>query len=135
MTTMRALPPAGPAGENLPEQAGQPRDLDALAAAPHDDAAEQAILGTALAAPEATLRAAQPLTGADFHQPANGIVWDAITRLWDTTGQADPITVADDLEHQRGTNGRSLLDTIGGRPHLADLLGMAGIPRSERAHV
>ena len=130
---MRALPPAGPAGQNLPEQAGQPRDLDTLATAPHDDAAEQAILGTALAAPEPTLRAAQPLTGADFHQPANGILWDTITRLWDTTGQADPITVADDLEHRRGINGRNLLDMIGGRPHLADLLGMAGVPADAQA--
>ena len=121
MTAMHALPPAG---QNLPEP---------LTAAPHDDAAEQAILGTALAAPEATLRAAQPLTGADFHQPANGILWDTITRLWDTTGQADPITIADHLEHQRGTNGRNLLDMIGGRPHLADLLGMAGIPADAQA--
>lgn len=124
MTAMHALPPAGPAGENLPET---------LTAAPHDDAAEQAILGTALAAPKHTLRAAQPLTGTDFHQPANGILWDTITRLWDTTGQADPITVADDLEHQRATNGRNILDTIGGRPHLAHLLGMAGVPADAQA--
>ena len=124
MSTMHALPPAGPAGQNLPEQ---------LTTAPHDEAAEQAILGTALAAPKATLRAAQPLTGADFYQPANGVVWDTITRLWDTTGQADPITVADHLEQQRGITGRSILDTIGGRPHLADLLGMAGIPADAQA--
>ncbi len=118
MTTMHLLPPVD--------------DLDRPE--PHDLDAEQAILGTALIAPKSTLDASQPLTPTDFHQPAHAIIWGAILARHEAGQQVDPITIAHHLDQQHDdTSRRSLLDHIGGRVYLAELVAHAGIPADAQA--
>ena len=109
-----------------------PDELELSESLPHDLAAEQSIISTALFAPESTLRAVGVLNPADMYQPAHGIVWGAITALHEGGGQVDPITVADHLRRQADpVTRRSLLDLAGGETAIISLATgayTAGLP-------
>ena len=84
---------------------------------PHDLAAEASLLGAMLLSASAIGAAAEVrLTAADFYKPAHGHIYEAIEALYHRGEPADPVTVADEL-HRDG-----LLEAVGGRPVLADLM-------------
>jgi len=91
--------------------------------------AEQAVLGAALASPEALLELqAQGLGADEFHLPAHRTIWLTIGRIAEAGGAVDPITVADDL----AAGGR--LDACGGLAYLGALMSEAVSPGNAVAY-
>lgn len=91
--------------------------------------AEQAVLGAALASPEALLELqAQGLGADEFHLPAHRTIWLTIGRIAEAGGAVDPITVADDL----AAGGR--LDSCGGLAYLGALMSEAVSPGNAVAY-
>lgn len=84
---------------------------------PHDVATERALLGAMLLDPD-SLRMAVELGGGDligwFHSQAHATIAAAILDLHEAGEPADPVTVALELG--------SMLDEVGGRAMLADLV-------------
>lgn len=81
---------------------------------PHDHDAEAALLGAAMANPDATSLVLQLVDHADLHLSSHQAVHHAISTLHADGVVPTPVTVADQL----GTDG---LDRIGGRNRLIDL--------------
>lgn len=75
-----------------------------------DHLAEMTILGSLML--DSDLVAKVDLTPADFYRPANGDIYEAITRLADSGRSADAIAVADHLRT------RGQLSAVGGAPYL-----------------
>ncbi len=84
--------------------------------APHDTAAELAVLAACFASPVAAERAAQVLSGRDFYQPHHEVLFDAIAALRRAGRPVDPVTLADHLrgldDHQRELTLRVLPDLV-----------------------
>ena len=82
---------------------------------PHDDHAEQAVLGAMLLDPRAALEVSETLDGTDFWAPRHETIYDTI-RTRALTGQGiDAVLIADAL----GTN----LGRVGGLSYLLELAG------------
>ncbi|WP_433210991.1 DUF3987 domain-containing protein [Dactylosporangium sp. CS-047395] len=88
--------------------------------APHDQAAEQAVLGAALLDPAVLAKLAATLTASDFYRPAHGELWAALVELHHTGAPTDPVTVAAHLA-EAGTLGK-----VGGASYLHTLI--AAVP-------
>lgn len=83
---------------------------------PHDLGAEAAVLGAMLLSADALTVGLGLLSAGDFYKPAHGHVFDAAARLAARGEPVDAVSVATELA------GQQLLETIGGRAVLTDLL-------------
>ncbi|MBB5871982.1 hypothetical protein F4553_005361 [Allocatelliglobosispora scoriae] len=86
------------------------------ATAAFDNAAEQAVLGAALLAPDTLDTLGETLTAADFYRPAHATLWEHLTSLRALGSPVDPVTVGAHL----ATVGD--LDRLGGAPYLHTLM-------------
>lgn len=82
----------------------------------HNQAAEAAVLGAILLAPQVLTKLDGHLEPGDFYQPRHETIWDAIHHVHAAGTLPDPVTVADRL-HRDGN-----LIKIGGAPYLHDLM-------------
>jgi replicative DNA helicase len=83
---------------------------------PQNLEAEQAVLGTILAAGRLLVEIAAQLEEADFYRPAHRTIWRAILALADRGQPTDPVTVLGELDHT------GELAEVGGGPFLHTLL-------------
>ncbi|WP_030442924.1 DUF3987 domain-containing protein [Actinoplanes subtropicus] len=81
----------------------------------HDLAAEQAVIGAALLAPNLMADLAGLLAPADFGRPAHGVLWEAMCGMHAAGIPTDPITVTAHLA-ETGDLGK-----VGGAPYLHTL--------------
>ncbi|WBB97284.1 DUF3987 domain-containing protein [Solwaraspora sp. WMMA2059] len=91
----------------------------------HDHNAERAVIGAALVAPHALADLIALLSPDDFHRPAHGIIWQALTAVHATGQATDPITLTAYLA-ESGELGK-----VGGAPYLHTL--MQGVPAAANA--
>jgi replicative DNA helicase len=92
---------------------------------PHNIEAEEAVLGSLLIDPDATLRVATFLTSKDFYVQRHAWIYEAILSLHDRNEPADLVTLTDELERQ------GKLDAVGGAAFLTTLIH--GTPTSFHA--
>lgn len=83
---------------------------------PHDNAAEQSVLGAMMLSPGAVNEVATVLTADDFYRPAHGKIYQAVLAVVANGEPVDAITVSAELE-KRGDFGK-----IGKAPYLLDLI-------------
>jgi replicative DNA helicase len=86
---------------------------------PHNQEAEESVLGALLLDRDAIIRIAAALRPEDFFHPAHGIIYRVIYDLYNRREPADLLTVAAELER------REELENVGG---MAQLARLAGIP-------
>jgi len=91
----------------------------------YDLAAEQAVIGAALLAPNLMGDLAATLTPQDFGRPAHGVLWEAMCGMHAAGTPTDPITVTAHLA-EAGDLGR-----VGGAPYLHTLT--ADVPSAANA--
>ena len=87
--------------------------------APHNVAAEAAILGAILYDNNAYHRVSELLIPSDFYSPAHQEIFEIISKFVPNGKMADGVTLHDDLSR------RGKLEGIGGAVYLADLLDRA----------
>jgi replicative DNA helicase len=92
---------------------------------PHNNDAEESLLGAMLLSRSAIDVASELVSADDFYRPAHGHVYDAITSLSARGEPVDPVTVAEELSRA------DLLDAIGGPGTLLAL--QAGTPATSSA--
>ncbi len=85
---------------------------------PHNNEAEQSVLGSLLIDRDAIIRVASYVKAEDFYFSANGTVYQAILDLYNRREPTDFLTLSDELER------RSVLDDIGGLGYLSSLLNV-----------
>ena len=73
---------------------------------PHDDMAEQAVLGSMFLDREAAAVALEVLTGEDFYRPDHKMVFEAAEELYRSAAPIDVVTVKNKLE-EKGRSGFS----------------------------
>jgi replicative DNA helicase len=83
---------------------------------PHNLEAEEAVLGSILAAGRLLAEVASVLEEGDFYRPAHRTVWRAVLRLADRGQPTDPVTVLGELDHA------GELSDVGGGPFLHTLV-------------
>ena len=83
---------------------------------PHDDEAERAVLRGMLLSKDAAGEVSQMLTGDDFYQPKNRMIYEVIVKLFGEQQPIDPVVVANRLESEGN------LAKVGGSDYLADLV-------------
>lgn len=83
--------------------------------APHDPAAESAVVAAVMVADDAIAACAPHVQPGDFFREANGLIYAAELALWQRREAINQITVAHEL-HQRGQ-----LEPIGGSAYLGQL--------------
>lgn len=91
---------------------------------PHNDAAEESLLGAMLLSKDAVLAAVTVIKNRPqvFYKPAHGHIYDAITAMYAAGEKVDPVTVSEHL------NRRGLLDAVGGPAVLVALQASAPPP-------
>ena len=87
---------------------------------PHDEAAEQAVIGAALLAPRLVADLSRLVQPEDFYRPAHAELWHVLIRLHEAGAPGDPIAVA---AHLADTGS---LRRLGGAPYLHTLI--AAVP-------
>lgn len=87
---------------------------------PHDETAEQAVLGSMFLDREAASVALEILTGEDFYRPDHRMVFEAAEELYRQAAPIDVVTVKNKLE-EKGT-----FEQVGGVPFLATLSTAVG---------
>jgi len=87
---------------------------------PHNNEAEESVLGAIMLSAEAANLVMDKLEAGDFYVPAHQAIFDSIVQLYNANQPIDPLTVSDAL-HRKGE-----LDRIGGAGYLTDL--MEGVP-------
>ncbi|WP_317855907.1 replicative DNA helicase [Chakrabartyella piscis] len=87
---------------------------------PHDEMAEQAVLGSMFLDREAASLALEVLTGEDFYRPDYRMVFEAADELYRQASPIDLITVKNKLEE------RGVFEQIGGVPTLARISSSVG---------
>ncbi|WP_020580169.1 DnaB-like helicase N-terminal domain-containing protein [Actinopolymorpha alba] len=95
---------------------------------PADHAAEQAVLGALLLAPELATELVNHLEPTDFYQPRHETIWRAIHAVVDTGQLPDPILVIGHLERSGNLN------RAGGGTYLHDLMGACPLPAQAPAY-
>ncbi|MEW6033531.1 MAG: replicative DNA helicase [Chloroflexota bacterium] len=83
---------------------------------PHDEAAEEAVLGSLLIDPEAVFTVATLLKGEDFFVPRNRLAYEACLSLYSRNEAINQVTVAQELAR------RGLLAEAGGAAHLSHVV-------------
>ena len=76
---------------------------------PHDDVAEQSVLGGMMLSKDAIADVVETLHAGDFYKPQHELIYEAIISLYGHGNPADAITVADELK------GRGELTRVGGQ--------------------
>ncbi|WP_237221336.1 replicative DNA helicase [Rothia nasimurium] len=93
---------------------------------PHDDTAEQSVLGGMMLSKDAIADVVEVIGGgADFYKPAHEMIYEAIIHLYGHGEPADAITVADELTK------RGELNRVGGAAYLHSLI--AAVPTAANA--
>lgn len=92
---------------------------------PHDDVAEQSVLGGMLLSKDAIADVVESLRASDFYKPAHETIYEAILSLYGHGSPADAITVADELKK------RGELTRVGGASYLHTLI--ASVPIAANA--
>lgn len=92
---------------------------------PHDDVAEQSVLGGMMLSKDAIADVVEVLRGEDFYKPAHESIYEAIITLYGHGEPADAVTVADEL------NKKGELNRVGGAPYLHSLI--ASVPTAANA--
>ncbi|MDO4898016.1 MAG: replicative DNA helicase [Rothia sp. (in: high G+C Gram-positive bacteria)] len=93
---------------------------------PHDDTAEQSVLGGMMLSKDAIADVVEVIGGgADFYKPAHESIYEAIIHLYGHGEPADAITVADELTK------RGELNRVGGAAYLHSLI--ASVPTAANA--
>ncbi len=92
---------------------------------PHDNQAEQSVLGGMMLSKDAIADVVEVLRGVDFYKPAHENIYDAIVSLYGRGEPADAITVGDELTK----NGE--IERIGGIAYLHSLI--ASVPTAANA--
>ena len=92
---------------------------------PHDDVAEQSVLGGMLLSKDAIADVVESLRASDFYKPAHETIYEAILSLYGHGSPADAITVADELKK------RGELARVGGAAYLHTLI--ASVPTAANA--
>ena len=82
---------------------------------PHDEEAEQAVLGSMLLDKNAVIKAVEVLNSKDFYRSDNETVYEACLNLYNKGESIDTITLSNELT----TMGK--LDAIGGLDYIAKL--------------
>ncbi|WP_436525337.1 DUF3987 domain-containing protein [Actinoplanes sp. HUAS TT8] len=96
-----------------------------MASAGYDQAAEQAVIGAVLLAPNLMGELAAILSPDDFGRPAHGVLWQAMCSMHAAGTPTDPITVATRLAENKDLN------KVGGAPYIHTLL--EAVPTSANA--
>jgi replicative DNA helicase len=68
---------------------------------PHSVEAERGILGSILLDKDAIIQIASLLVPADFYDPANGIVFEAMLELYSRNRPIDILTVRENLDDKK----------------------------------
>ena len=92
---------------------------------PHDDVAEQSVLGGMLLSKDAIADVVESLRASDFYKPAHETIYEAILSLYSHGSPADAITVADELKK------RGELTRVGGASYIHTLI--ASVPTAANA--
>lgn len=92
---------------------------------PHDDMAEQSVLGGMLLSKDAIADVVESLRASDFYKPAHETIYEAILSLYGHGSPADAITVADELKK------RGELTRVGGASYIHTLI--ASVPTAANA--
>ena len=92
---------------------------------PHDDVAEQSVLGGMLLSKDAIADVVESLRASDFYKPAHETIYEAILSLYGNGSPADAITVADELKK------RGELTRVGGAAYIHTLI--ASVPTAANA--
>lgn len=92
---------------------------------PHDDVAEQSVVGGMLLSKDAIADVVESLRASDFYKPAHETIYEAILSLYGHGSPADAITVADELKK------RGELTRVGGAAYLHTLI--ASVPTAANA--
>ena len=95
------------------------------AAVPHDIAAEEAVVASALVADEKLVAIRERVRPGDFYSQPCRLAYDAACRVANRGEQVNQISVANELRGQsRGSNGtsRSALDEVGGPAWLSRIV-------------
>ena len=92
---------------------------------PHDDVAEQSVLGGMLLSKDAIADVVESLRASDFYKPAHETIYEAILSLYGHGSPADAITVADELKK------RGELSRVGGASYIHTLI--ASVPTAANA--
>ena len=82
---------------------------------PHDNEAEQGVLGAMLMSPAAITDIIEELTPEDFYRPAHQLIYKAILDLFSDNKEVDPVIVAGRLDRHND------LERVGGAPYLHTL--------------
>jgi replicative DNA helicase len=85
---------------------------------PHDNAAEQCVLGAMMLSKDAIADVVEVLRSADFYRPAHSTIFDTVLDLYGRGEPADPIMVVDALT----TSGE--LARVGGGAYLHTLISL-----------
>jgi len=85
---------------------------------PHNIEAEQGVLGSILIDPQALDRIADQLRAEDFYRDGHRLMYESIMRLVATGGQADYLTLCDDLERY------NKLEAVGGAVYITSLINV-----------
>ena len=92
---------------------------------PHDDVAEQSVLGGMLLSKDAIADVVESLRASDFYKPAHETIYEAILSLYGHGSPVDAITVADELKK------RGELTRVGGASYIHTLI--ASVPTAANA--
>lgn len=92
-----------------------PANIETLRVPPHDTAAEQAVLGALMLAPESLAKISDWLTEADFYRADHRMIYRAVSSLIDRGSPVDTVTLMDWFD----ANG--LAELIGGSTYLIEL--------------
>ncbi|MCQ4936240.1 MULTISPECIES: replicative DNA helicase [Anaerotignum] len=87
---------------------------------PHDETAEQAVLGSMFLDREAASVALEILSGEDFYRPDHRMVFEAAEELYRHASPIDVVTVKNKLEE------KGVFEQVGGVPFLATLSTAVG---------
>ncbi|MDO4253584.1 MAG: replicative DNA helicase [Kocuria sp.] len=98
---------------------------DLVRTPPHDNVAEQSVLGGMMLSKDAIADVVEVVRGTDFYKPAHESIYEAIISLYGKGEPADAITVADELT-KRGD-----LDHVGGAAYLHSLI--SSVPTAANA--
>lgn len=92
---------------------------------PHDNEAEQGVLGAMLLSPATVIEIIESLTPDDFYRPAHQLIYTAIIDLFSDNKEIDPVIVAARLDRNND------LDRVGGAPYLHTLI--SSVPTAANA--
>lgn len=92
---------------------------------PHDEVAEQSVLGGMMLSKDAIADVVEILSGQDFYKHSHEMIYEAIISLYGHGEPADAVTVADEMS-KRGD-----LNQIGGAPYLHSLI--SSVPTAANA--